>query len=156
MIMLSLDEIIQNIEKEQEYIEYEYDLKDICNEYSEDDLILYETGNRMGGPGGIFFLRKDGKNKIIFVDEEDDLLYKHFPIVMNLESKYETNYENEKYNYIYTGFGGKLYIDKKIYNEYYKKVKELSDKYDMPYEYDTFDEHFIHSYWITVARDMFK
>ena len=119
--MLSLDEIFQNMEKEQEYIEYEYDLKDICNEYS-----------------------------------EDDLLYKHFPIVMNLESKYETNYENEKYNYIYTGFGGKLYIDKKIYNEYYKKVKELSDKYDMPYEYDTFDEHFIHSYWITVARDMFK
>ena len=154
--MLYLDDIIKNLEKEQEYIEYEYDLNDICNEYNESDLMLYETGNRMSGAGGVFFLRKDGKNKIIYIDEEDDLLYKYFPIAMNLESKYETDYENEKYNYIFTGFGGKLYIDKKIYNDYYKNAKELSDKYNMPFENDTFDEHFIHGYWLTIAREMFN
>ena len=57
--MLYPDDIIKNMEKEQEYIEYEYDLNDICNEYNEDDLLLYETGNIMSGAGGIFFLRKE-------------------------------------------------------------------------------------------------
>ena len=154
--MLNIDEIIKNLENEQEYIEYNYDLSDICKNYSEDNLLFYETGNRMSGPGGIFFLRKDGKNKIIFVDEKDDLLYKNFPIAMNLESKYDNDYENEKYNYIYTGFGGKLYIDKSIYDNYYMNVKELSDNYNMPFENNTFNEHFIHGYWLTVARNMFK
>lgn len=154
--MLYLDDIIKNLEKEQEYIEYEYDLNDICNEYNESDLMLYETGNRMSGAGGVFFLRKDGKNKIIYIDEEDDLLYKYFPIAMNLESKYETDYENEKYNHIFTGFGGKLYIDKKIYDDYYNKAKELSDKLNIQFENDNFNEHFIHGYWLTIAREMFK
>ena len=63
-----MDDIIYNLKKEQEYIEYKYDLNDICNKYNEDDLLLYETGNRMSGKGRIFFLRKDGKNKIIYVD----------------------------------------------------------------------------------------
>ena len=44
MSMLYMDDIIKNLEKEQEYIEYEYDLNDICNEYTEEHLILYETG----------------------------------------------------------------------------------------------------------------
>ena len=154
--MLYVNKIIQNLEQEQKYIEYKYNLKDICNEYNEDDLLLYETGNRMSGLGGIFFLRKNGKNKIIYVDEEDDLLYKHFPIAMNLEHKYEDNYENEKYNHIFTGFGGKLYIDKKIYNDYYKNAKELSNKYNIPFENNTFNEHFIHGYWLTIARELFK
>lgn len=148
--MLHVNEILNNLEKEQEYIEYEYDLRDICKEYSEDNLMLYETCNRMSGPGGIFFLRKEGKNRIIYVDEENDLLYKHFPIAMNLESK------NDKYNYISTGFGGKLYIDKKIYDDYYKRAKEFSDKYSMPFENNTFNEHFIHGYWLTIARNMFS
>ena len=56
--MLYLDDIIKNLEKEQEYIEYEYDLNDICNEYNESHLMLYETGNRMSGAGGVFFLRQ--------------------------------------------------------------------------------------------------
>lgn len=154
--MLYMDDILKNLEKEQEYIEYEYDLNDICNKYNEDDLMIYETGNRLGGTGGIFFLRKDGKNKIIYVDEEDDLLYKHFPIAMNLEYKFEENYKNEKYNHIFTGFGGKLYIDKKIYDDYYKKAKELSDKYNMPFENNNFHEPFIHGYWLTIAREMLK
>lgn len=154
--MLHMDDIIENLEKEQEHIEYEYDLNDICNEYNEDNLLLYETGNRMSGSGGVFFLRKNEKNRIIYVDESNDLLYKHFPIAMNLESKYEHDYENEKYNHIFTGFGGKLYIDKKIYDDFYNKAKELSDKLNMPFENDTFNEHFIHGYWLTIAREMFK
>lgn len=56
--MLHMDDIIENLEKEQEHIEYEYDLNDICNEYNEDNLLLYETGNRMSGAGGVFFLKK--------------------------------------------------------------------------------------------------
>ena len=64
--------------------------------------MLYETGNRMSGPGGVFFLRKNGNNKIIYVDEVNDLLYKYFPIAMNLKSK------NGKYNCIPTGFGGSV------------------------------------------------
>lgn len=154
--MLHMDDIIENLEKEQEHIEYEYDLNDICNEYNEDNLLLYETGNRMSGSGGVFFLRKNEKNRIIYVDESNDLLYKHFPIAMNLESKYEHDYENEKYNHIFTGFGGKLYIDKKIYDDFYNKAKELADKLNMPFENDTFNEHFIHGYWLTIAREMFK
>ena len=154
--MLYMDDIIDNLKKEQEYIEYEYDLNDICNKYNEDDLLLYETGNRMSGKGGIFFIRKDGKNKIIYVDEENELLYKYFPIAMNLEYKHDNNYENEKYNYIFTGFGGKLYIDKRIYDKYYKNAKELSDKYNMPFENNTFNEQFIHGYWLTIAREMFR
>lgn len=110
----------------------------------------------MSGTGGVFFLRKDGKNKIIYVDEENDLLYKYFSIAMNLESKHEIDYENEKYYHIFTGFGGKLYVDKKIYDNYYKNAKELSDKYNMPFENDTFNEHFIYGYWLTIAREMFK
>lgn len=154
--MLHLDDIIKNLKQEQEYIEYDYELNDICNKYNEDDLLLYETGNRMGGTGGVFFLRKEGKNKIIYVDEVNDLLYKHFPIAMNLENKYETDYENEKYNHIFTGFGGKLYIDKKIYDEYYKNARELSDKLNAQFENNTLDENFIHGYWLTIARNMFK
>ena len=154
--MLYLDEIIKNQEKEQESIDYEYELKDICEEYTEENLLLYETGNRMGGPGGIFFLRKNDKNRIIYVDEEDELLYEHFPIAMNLYSKYESNYENDKYNYIFTGFGGKLYIDKKIYEEFYNKAKTMSDEYEMPFDNDTFDEHFIHGYWLTIAKNILK
>ena len=38
--MLHVNEILSNLEKEQEYIEYEYDLRDICKEYSEDKLML--------------------------------------------------------------------------------------------------------------------
>lgn len=38
--MLRMNEIINNLEKEQENIEYEYDLNDICKEYSEDNLML--------------------------------------------------------------------------------------------------------------------
>lgn len=151
-----MNDIIKNLEKEQNHTEYEYNLNDICNEYNEDNLLLYETGNRMRGNGGIFFLRKDGKNKIIYVDEVNDLLYKHFPIAMNLESKHDTNYENEKYNHIFTGFGGKLYIDKKIYNDYYNNAKELSNKLNIPFENNTLNEQFIHSYWLTIAREMFK
>lgn len=151
-----LDDMIKNLEKEQKIIEYDYNLDDICKEYNEDDLLLYETGNRMSGAGGIFFLRKDGKNRIIYVDEKDELLYKHFPIAMNLEYNFKNDYENKKYNHIFTGFGGKLYIDKRIYDEYYKKVKELSDKLNAPYENNTFDEQFIHGYWLTIARDMFE
>ena len=79
-----------------------------------------------------------------------------FQFAMNLESKYDNDYENEKYNYIYTGFGGKLYIDKSIYDNYDMNVKELSDNYNMPFENNTFNEHFFHGYWLTVARDMFK
>ena len=154
--MISQNEIIENIKKEQENIDFDYDLNEICKEYTEEDLYFYETGNRIGGAGGIFFLRKNGKNKIIYVDEVDDLLYKYFPIAMNLEKKYETDYENDKYNYIFTGFGGKLFIDKKIYEEFYKNTKELSDQYEMPFENDTFNEHFIYGYWLTIARDMFK
>ena len=154
--MLNTEDIIRNLEKEQEYVDYKCNLNDICKKYNEDDLMFYETGNRMGGAGGIFFLRKDGKNKIIFVDEVDNLLYKHFPIAMNLEYKYESNYENEKYNYIFTGFGGKLYIDKRIYDDFYKRAKELSDKYKMSYDNDTFNEQFMHGYWLTIARKMLK
>lgn len=154
--MLSMYDIVQNMEKEQKIIEYDYDLNDICKKYKEEDLLLYETGNRMSGAGGIFFLRKDGKNEIIYVDEKDELLFKNFPIAMNLEYNHENDYENEKYSHIFSGFGGKLYIDKKIYEEYYKKAKELSDKYNMPFENDTFDENFLHGYWLTIARGMFK
>lgn len=100
----------------------------------------------MSGTGGIFFLRKDGKNEIIYVDEKNELLFKNFPIAMNLEYNHENDNENEKYSHIFFGFGGKLYIDKKIYEEYYKKAKKLSDKYNMPFENDTFDENFIHCY----------
>ena len=75
---------------------------------------------------------------------------------MNLEYKHDNNYENEKYNYIFTGFGGKLYIDKRIYDEYYKNAKELANKYNMPFENNTFNEQFIHGYWLTIAREMFR
>ena len=68
--MLNMDDIIDKLKKEQEYIEYECNLNDICKEYNENNLMIYETGNRMSGPGGVFFLRKDGKNKIIYVDEQ--------------------------------------------------------------------------------------
>ena len=154
--MLYMEDIVNNHEKELSSIEYDYNLKDICNEYKEDDLILYETGNRMSGVGGIFFFRKDGKNRIIFVDEIDDLLYKYFPIAMNLEYKFDNSFENEKYNYFFTGFGGKLYIDKRIYDDFYKNTKELFDKYEIPIENYTPDELFMHGYWLTIAREMFK
>ena len=35
-------------------------------------------------------------------------------------------------------------------------IKELSDKYSVPFEKNTFNEHFIHGYWLTIARDMFS
>ena len=60
-------DIVENMEKEQKIIEYDYDLNDICKKYKEEDLLLYETCNRMSGTGGIFFFRKDGKNKIIYL-----------------------------------------------------------------------------------------
>lgn len=41
-------------------------------------MLLYETSKRMSGAGGIFFLRKDGKNEIIYVAEKDELLFKIF------------------------------------------------------------------------------
>ena len=110
--MFDIYDAVENLKKEWEHIEEDYDVNDICNEYCEDDLLLYETGNRMSGAGGVFFLRKDGKNRIIYVDEENDLLYKNFPIAMNLESKYEDDFKNEKYNHIFTGFGGKQIFEK--------------------------------------------
>lgn len=80
--MLSMYDIVENMEKEQKIIEYDYDydLNDICKKYKEEDLLLYETDNRMSGADGIFFLRKDGKNKIIYVDEKNELLFKNYLI----------------------------------------------------------------------------
>lgn len=61
--MLNMDDIIKNMEGEQEYIEYDYDLNDICNEYKEKDLILYETDLKT-------------KNTIIFLpDLEENFIY---------------------------------------------------------------------------------
>lgn len=41
---------------------------------------------------------------------------------------------------IFSGFVRNLYIDKGIYEEYYNKAKKLSDKYNMSFENDTFDD----------------
>jgi len=154
--MITFDDMIKNLRKEQEHIDYEPNLKEICEKYSEDNLLFYETGNRMSGPGGLFLLRKDNISKIIYVDEEDELLYEHFPIAMNLDYKYDTDYDNEKYNHVFTGFGGKLFIDKKIYDDFYNKADELVHKYEMMADDNYIDENFMHSYWITIANDILK
>ena len=115
----------------------------------------------------------DKTNKEIKISKESDfkkigdILFVREIIKDNLDkSLYELNYNklseskqeilDDKYNCIFTGFGGKLFIDKKIYEEFYKNAKELSDQYEMPFENDTFNEHFIYGYWLTIARDMFK
>ena len=41
---------------------------------------------------------------------------------------------------IFSSFVRNLYIDKDIYEEYYNKTKKLSDKYNMSFENDTFDD----------------
>ena len=41
---------------------------------------------------------------------------------------------------ILSDFDRNLYIDKDIYEEYYNKIKKLSDKYNMSFENDTFDD----------------
>ncbi len=149
--MLTQYDLIDNLEKEQEYIESEYNIENICKEYSEPNLLFYETGNRMSGLGGILFLRKDNINRIIYIDEENDLLYKTFPIAMNLT--YKDNLDNNKYNYINTGFGGKLFIDKSIYNIFYNNIKSLQDKNNLGID-NTLNEQLVHAYWLTIARDM--
>lgn len=38
----------------------------------------------------------------------------------------------------------------------YNKAKDLSDKYNIPFDNDTFDEQFIHGYLLTIARSLFQ
>ena len=154
--MLTLDKMKENLEKEVASIEYDADCKEICNNYSEENLFFYETGNRMGGEYGIFFFKKNGINRIVSLNETNEWLIKHFPIAMSLEYKSDVDYKNEKYKYFFTGFGGKLYIDKRIYDDFYKKIKMLADKCKISFSEDNYHEVFIHTYWITIAKDILK
>ena len=118
--MITMTELIENGEREKATIEYEYDIEKVCKEYTEDN--LYESGNRMGGLGGIIIIYKNENYRILFIDEENELLFKTFPEALNMEEKLFLEgidkYKSKKYEWYFTGFGGKLYIDRRILKQY--------------------------------------
>lgn len=159
--MITMTELIENLEKEIESVEYEYDLKEVCKEYNEEDLYYYESGNRMSGLGGIIILYKNNKYRVLRIDEEDELLYKTFPIAMNMEFElfkrdYDEKYQNEKYTWYFTGFGGKLFIDRRVFEDFKKVLYSFLDNVELPVENDYPNEQVLHSYWITFAKKVFN
>ena len=157
--MITLYDCEDNILKEKESIEYEYDLKKVCEEYTEDNLLFYQSGNRMGGLGGIIILYKDNKYRILYIDEENELLFKEFPIAMNMEMElfdrhYDLNYKNEKYEWYDTGFGGKLYVDRKIFDDFKNALYSFFEKAGEPIENNYPTEYIMYGYWLTIAKSV--
>ncbi len=154
--MITMTELIENGEREKATIEYEYDIEKVCKEYTEDNLYFYESGNRMGGLGGIIILYKNENYRILFIDEENELLFKTFPEALNMEEKLFLEgidkYKSKKYEWYFTGFGGKLYIDRRILKQYKNEMKLLFERLEMPIKKNYPDEQILHAFWITLAK----
>ena len=108
---------------------------------NEDDLMFITTPGRMGDVDGITFIIKHDNELIIYRVEglmygNNDEIYniplsdfeKQFPKWGSL--KKDINKENnEKYKYLYMGFGNGLSIDNRIYREFEPYLNKSVEKY---------------------------
>ena len=110
-------------------IEYNHITKDDFKKMDEKNVMFITNPGRMGDEDGSCFIVKKGNtfnpyrvsgwmysngNTEITLDE----FSKKFPLWMDMWEKSSENDNNEKYTYIYMGFGNGLSIDNSIYEEF--------------------------------------
>ena len=110
-------------------IEYNHITKDDFKKIDEKNVMFITNPGRMGDEDGSYFIVKKGNtfnayrvsgwmysngNTEITLDE----FSKKFPLWMDMWEKSSENDNNEKYTYIYMGFGNGLSIDNSIYEEF--------------------------------------
>ena len=106
----------------------------------EKDVMFITNPGRMGDEDGSTFVIKKGKNYIIY--RIDGLLYNKNKLkedeIISLEDLTKQfpkffeawkNGDNEKYKYVYMGFGNGLCVDKTLYNEFEPYFNNLVDEY---------------------------
>lgn len=109
---------------------------------NEDDLMFITNPGRMGDEdGSTFIIRQDNELAIYRVDgwmypkegKKVDIslndFFKQFPKWVEAWKHSNEEDYNEKYNYLYMGFGNGLSIDNSIYNEFESYLNDLVEKY---------------------------
>lgn len=110
-------------------IEYNHITKDDFKKIDEKNVMFITNPGRMGDEDGSYFIVKKGNtfnpyrvsgwmysngNTEITLDE----FSKKFPLWMDMWEKSSENDNNEKYTYVYMGFGNGLSIDNSIYEKF--------------------------------------
>lgn len=126
-----------------EKIKFNKITKEEFNKLVEDDLMFITNPGRMGDEDGSnFIIKKDGNYFAYRVDgwmygertsdsiTLNDMLNK-FPMWSERWHNWDNDNLDNKYKYIYMGFGNGLSVDKSIYDEFYKYLLEEAKKTDL-------------------------
>ncbi len=146
------------------YINFKEIDKEDFLKLDEKDVLFITNPGRMGDEDGSnFIIKKDNKfyayrvsgwmygGKKISLDEFSN----HFPLWMDMWRNAK-NLTNEKYHYIYMGFGNGLSIDNSIYDEYYPyfdKALKSDEKYEED-ENGHYPSHLAYSSWLKALINM--
>ncbi len=146
--MLTFSDINKNLEKECasiHYVEQSY----VLEKYTEENLLFFESGNRMND-NSIFLFKKDDQIELCIVENFDNNLCDAFPML--IESDLIFNKFGKEYNFYETGFGGILYVK----NAYYERFNDELTKVAKENKIEFYDKQpadiFVHGYWITAAK----
>jgi hypothetical protein len=146
--MLTTTDFLENFEKECEsihYVEQSY----VLEKYTEENLLFFESGNRMN-ENSIFLFHKDDQIELCIVEDFDSKLCDAFPML--LETDLISSKFDKEYKFYETGFGGILYVK----NAYYERFNNELTKIAKENKIDFYDgqpaDTFVHGYWITAAK----
>ena len=124
-------------------IEYNEITKEQFEKIDEKDVMFITNPGRMGDEDGSYFIVKNGNafnlyrvSGWMYPDDKTEITLddfsKKFPLWMDMW-KNSSLKKNEKYTYVYMGFGNGLSVDNSIYDEFQpyllEKVKEIKDSY---------------------------
>ncbi len=128
-------------------MKYEFEEKKINKEellqIDEKDVMFITSPGRMGDVDGSTFVIKVNNKYVAYrvgtwgVEYKDnnyisfDDMLEHFPKWNNALKNCNKNKCNDKYIYVYMGFGNLLCVDKSIYDIYYPYLLEVVKKQDM-------------------------
>ena len=151
--MVSLFDCEENLKNELENTK-EIKLNEVKDKYTESDLMFVLTGNRMSGDAFTMMFYKNNEIEICTAEEVNDDFVNLFPITYS--TNYNANKSNDKYEFYECGFGSILYVDKKINTKFYTELVRLAKINEVDFYNDLPNETFIYSYWITIAKNIFK
>ena len=146
--MLDLSDYIKNVKKEStqiQYVEESY----VIEKYSEEDLLFFETSNRMSDTY-LWLFKKNNKIDIFIIEETSKQIVKKFSMLDNIDI-YKSEVSNN-YDFYECGFGGLLCVRKTISEIFNKELNRMAKENEIIYFNGKPDEMFIHAYWITIAK----
>ena len=121
----------------------------IRDKYTEKDIMFAEFSGRMGDFVLLLFY-KDGKYELCDFDDIHEDFSDVFPITFSFNDKIA----KKKYAIYDCGFGCYLCVDKIFDKQFNDELKNESKKSGFDFVNDIPFELFVHSYWLTIAKNV--